>query len=172
MILKNCSHRLQIELCSEIKDSEIFVIKSLNHCRLLNLALGEIDVEFAMGVYMPFNVHAHEGSKLYKTWIDAAERTRIAWRHRCGQRSFEPLDRSFIGEFVDFGRVDARVNGTRHQRHAAWLRRVPRLHHDCDRCEHSDARLADADNVSARPHQLQKIYQVLNVFIEAKSAGH
>src|SRR6266851_3548614 len=73
MLLKNQADGLEIELGAEVEHREIFVIEGLGDLRLLELALGQIVVELAVRLYVPLDVHAHEGGELDEARIDATE---------------------------------------------------------------------------------------------------
>ena len=171
VFLEDDPHRLQIELGGEVEHGEIFVVERFRHRRFLQLAIGEILVKLAVRFDVALDVHAHEGGELHEARIDAAERAGIAQRHRGGQRALEPFDGMLLGEFVDGGRIDAHVDGPRHQRHAARLRLVAGLRHHGGGGEHGDAGLAHRQHVGARPHHFQKLDQMIDIFVEAEAAG-
>ena len=129
MLLEDEPHGLEIELGGEVEYGKIFVIEGLDDRRLFSLAVGQIFVQFAMRFHVPVDVHAHEGGELHEARIHAAKGARMAQRHRRDQVSLEPVDRAGLGEFIDPGRVDARIDRSGHQRQAARLRRVVRIRH-------------------------------------------
>ena len=119
---------------------------------------------------MAIGVHRHEGRELDEARIDAPARPGVARRNGRDEVALEPVDRAFEGKLVHLGRIDARVDGAGHQRHAARLRRVSRLRHDGDGGEDLHARLADGDDVRARPDRLEEADDVLDIFVEAEGA--
>ena len=119
---------------------------------------------------MALDVHAHERRELHEARIDAAKSTGIAQRHGRDQILLEPLDRPGIGERVHLGRVDARVDWSRHQGHAAGLRGIAGLRHHRGGDEHGDARLAHRHDVRAWPDRLQETDQVRDIVVEAEPA--
>src|SRR3984957_12547916 len=168
VFLEDDPHRLQIELGGEVEYGEIFVIERFRYRRFLQLAVGDVLVELAVRFDVALDVHAHECRELHEARIDAAERARIAQRHRSGERTLEPLDGMLLGEFVHGGRVDAHVDRPRHQRHAARLRLVAGLrHHGCGGA-HRHTGLAHCDHVSARPHHFEELDQMIDIFVEAE----
>jgi len=105
---------------------------------------------------VPLEIHAHEGGKLHEPGIDAPQRTAVAQRDAGDEVLLEPCNRLAGGKLVDPRGVDPRVDRARHQRHAAWLRRVARLRHHGNGDERGDARLAHGDDVRTRPDRLDK----------------
>ncbi len=65
--------------------------------------------------------------------------------------------------------------GSRHQGHAAGLRRIVVFRHQRRGGEDGDAGLADRDDVGARPHHPQEFNQMVNEGAEIEAAvceGH
>ena len=63
---------------------------------------------------MAFEIHAQERRELHEAWIDLPPSAFIALRHFGDQIPLEPSYRLSNGQFVDFGRVDARIDRPRH----------------------------------------------------------
>ena len=63
-----------------------------------------------------------------------------------------------------------RVDRPRHQGHAARLRRIAVLRHHRGGDEDGDAGLAHRDHMGAGPDRLEKVDDVLDVFVEAEPA--
>ena len=119
---------------------------------------------------MAIGVHRHEGCELDESGINAPARPGVARRNARDEAALEPVDRTFEGKRVHLGRIHTRVDGAGHQRHAARLRRVFRLRHDGNGGKDLHARLADGDDVRARPHRLEEADDVLDIFVEAEGA--
>jgi hypothetical protein len=131
-------------------------------------AIGEVIVEVAVRLDVSLDVHGHEGGELDEAGIDPPERPGIAHRHAGDQVLLEPFHRLRIGEFVDVGGIDPGVDWPGHQGHAARLRRIVVLRHHRGGDEDGDAGLAHRDHMGARPDGLEKVDDVLDVFVEAE----
>ena len=124
---------------------------------------------------MAFGIHAEERRELHEAWVDLRPAPFIAVRHFGDQIPLEPIYRLWHGQFVDFGRVDARIDRPGHQGHAAGLRRIAVFRHQRRGGEDGDARLAHGDDVGARAHHSQEFNQMVNVGAEIEAAigeGH
>ncbi len=75
------------------------------------------------------------------------------------------------GQAVDLGRVDAPVDGARHERQAARPGGIVVLRHERGGGQRLHARLADGDHVRARADHAEELDEVVRVAVEAERAG-
>ena len=71
---------------------------------------------------------------------------------------------------VDLGRVDAPVDGARHERQAARPGGIVVLRHERGGGQRLHARLADGDHVRARADHAEELDEVVRVAVEAERA--
>ena len=122
-------------------------------------------------LHVAVEVHGHEGGELQEAGIDAPHGTAIAEGHGGDQVALEPRDRVARRELVHFCRIDPRVDGPGHQRHAARLGPMTPLSHDGDGGEHGDAGLAHRDDVGLGSHRLEEPDDVGDVVVEPEPPG-
>ena len=163
-------HRLQIELGREICHGEIFVVEILDRMHLLELAIDHVSMQLAERILVPVEIHADEAGQLQEARIDLAPTAGITQRHFANDVALEPAQRVFLGERVDLGRIDPRVDRPGHQGQAARCGRMAVLGHDRDRRERSDAGLTDRNDVRARPHHGDEVDQMRDVVVEIELA--
>jgi hypothetical protein len=84
-----------------------------------------------MSLEMSLDVHAHKGSELNKSGVDAPPFSGIAAWNPGDQVPLEPINRLALCQPVDLGRVNAHVDGASHKSHAARLCRITGLRHHC-----------------------------------------
>src|SRR5262249_48347245 len=90
VLLKDQADGLEIELGRQVEHRKILVIEGLRRLRLLPLTVREVLVELSMGLHVTFDVHAHEGGKLYEAGIDATKGAAVAERDGRDQILLEP----------------------------------------------------------------------------------
>src|SRR6202035_5663290 len=110
------------------------------------------------------------GGKLYKPGVDAPQGAAIVQGHDTDQVALEPIDRPTRRQPVDLRRIDPRVDRTRHQRHAAWLRKIGIFGHNCASREYRDAGLANRYDMRPRTQHLEKGDDVFDKVIEVEPA--
>ena len=118
MLLENPLHGFEIEFRRQVEHREIFVVEILGLLRLVGLAAGQVVEQVDMRLHMAVEVHRHEGGELDEAGIDPPLRALEAQGHAADQVLLEPGDRLFLGEIVDLGRGDARVDRPGHQGNA------------------------------------------------------
>ena len=128
--------------------------------------LGEIHVLLDV----PLQVHRDERGELHEAGIDLTERALALDRHVVDQVVLEPFDRLALGEFVDLGRQDSRVDRSRHQGQRRRPRRMIVLRHDRRGRQRRDRGLADRDHVRARPELVQEGDEVVGVVLQPEPA--
>ena len=133
--------------------------------------LAQVLVELLMRVVVPIDVHRHEGGELHEAGIDHAARAWVLPRDARDEIALEPAHGLAGGELVDLGRVDARIDGSRHQRHAARLRSVAVGRHHGDGGQRLHARLANSHEVRARTQLLQEFDEVVDIVVKAEGTG-
>ena len=140
-------------------------------CRLLLLALRQMIGEVDVLLDMALQVHRHEGGELHEAGIDFSERALALHRHVIDQVFFEPVDRLALGELVDLGRLDPRVDRSGHQGQRGRAGRVVVLRHDGGCGQRRDRRLADRHHVCARTDLVEEGDQMVGVVLEPEAAG-
>ena len=113
----------EIEVRAHVHDREIFLVEVADRIRLLDVAGDAMMEEVDEGLRVPLGVHAHERAELKKSRINAPSATLELGRHGSDHVGAEPFDRLLLGEFVDLGRRDARVDRDRPSevRLAGWI---------------------------------------------------
>src|SRR6185437_8322728 len=151
MVLEHVADGLDVEFGRKIHDSEIFIIERLDDCSLLVLAFHQVIVQVYVLLDVALEIHRDEGGELHEARIDFPERALALQRYVVDQVTFEPFERLALGELVDLGRLDARVDRARHQRQRRRTRGMIVLAHDRRRSERGYRRLTDRHHVRARP---------------------
>ena len=169
VFLEHLLHRFEIEVGAQIHDREIFLVELMDRVGLFEIARDPVFEHVDEGFGVTLGVHAHEGGKLQEAGIDPPAAALQPRRHDADHFLAKPFDRLFIGEIVDLGRRDARIDRARHQRQAGRLMIGAFLRHDRGRRERRDGGLADGDDMRIRPHMPDEIDQMLGVVVESES---
>src|SRR6266481_349570 len=90
VFLKHQPDGFEIELRRKVQHGKILIVKGLGDLGLLDLAVAEVLVKLPVGLDVPLDVHAHEGSELHKPRIDPPECAGISHRHDRDQVLLEP----------------------------------------------------------------------------------
>ena len=157
---------LEIEVRAHVHDREIFLVEVADRVRFLDVAGDAMVEEVDEGFRVPLGVHAHEGAELKKPRIDPPAASLELGRHGSDHVGAEPFDRPFLGELVDLGRRDARVDRTGHQREARRLDAVAVPRQDRGRRERRDGRLANGDDMAGLADETHEIDEVLGIVLE------
>ncbi len=94
MILEHRLDRLQVKLCSEVHDSQIFFVEVLVLFDGVAVALNEVVEQIDMRVHVTLKIHGHEASKLHEAWVDGAHESGVRKWHGTDDRALKPFQRA------------------------------------------------------------------------------
>src|SRR5262245_36048691 len=171
MLLKYEPYSFEIKLGGQIQHCEVFIVKCFRLRGLCRFAVRKIFIEFVVRLDMAIDIHAHEGSELYKPRIHLSATAAVTVGDACDQVSLKPIDRFRFCELVDLGWIDPRVDGAGHERHRAGLRRTIGLRHDTRRYQRCNAWLANGYDMSLRSDRFDETDQVRDILIKSKTSA-
>ena len=168
--LEDLVDRLEIEIRGHVHDREIFLVEVADRVGLLEIAFDPVMKQIDEGFRVALGVHAHEGAELQESRIDPPSAALEFIRHDSDQIIAEPFDRLLVGEIVDLGGRDARVDRARHQGEAGGNQVRTFGRHDGRGAERRHRRLTNRHDVATLADEADEIDQMLSVVGEAEGA--
>ena len=136
--------------------------------RVVAVAFDQLLEIIEIAVDMAIQIHRHKARQLQKARIYLAHRTRIPGRYDGNRLFFEPFQRAFFRQLIDFRRIDACVDRTTNKCHAArrffLIKHVQQAHGD----ENRNGRLADGDDMNVGAKGLHKGHVIVDAIIKVE----
>jgi hypothetical protein len=161
---------LQVEFGRHVHDGEIFIVELAMPFGRIAVILDQMHEEVLLRDHVTVEIHRHEARQLQKARIDRAGEARQRPRHLHDDIVLEPFDRLVLRQFVDAGRIDARVDRAAHQRHARWREGIAAFFHHRDGGQDRNRRLADREHMGVGTKRMQHRDHVVDIIVEIETA--
>jgi len=91
VVLEHGLDRLQVELCRQIHDCQIFFVEILVLLDAVAVALHQVVEQIDMRIHVALKVHGHEPGQLHEAGIHGAHKARMRERHRRDDVLLKPV---------------------------------------------------------------------------------